>query len=127
VHRHLDKARPKWKPRADLKRAEERLQELLLQKREQCLCHAECEGLLFCAIYCGECAEQELFYEEDTDNLFEDLDDVEANAVVTTFEKRWKGVGENWNRAGDSRSSYYRNVDNKRKLKKYCFKNSFSH
>ena len=111
VRKHLDKVRPKQKPSADLRRAEERLQELLLQKREHSQCNGECEGLLFCLIYCSECAEQELFYEEDADDLFEDVNDVDATAVVATLENRWKGVGENWNRAGDSRSSYYRNIE----------------
>ena len=64
-----------------------------------------------------------MFFEEDTDHLFDDVGDVRANEITKTLETRWKCVGENWNRAGDSRSSYYRSENHKRLLKNDALKN----
>lgn len=68
--------------------------------------------------YCSECSDQEQLCEGDTDNLFEDEDDVDADAVLAYLENRWKGVGKIWTELETADLAiFFGNVDNKRKLK----------
>lgn len=102
------------------RRANERLQELLLARNADAQCHPQCEKFLFCEVFCSECTVQEEFHQEEINELFEDV--VRPEEFVKIFESRWKGVGENWNRGGSSRSNYYRKDLLKRKLKSDAFK-----